>query len=137
VCEAVDRAAPAAAPGASAGGATPGASATPAAKPSSGDTTSSGLRVAAIRADRLKRALLRGLGVDVVTPAAGKLIVEARRGRTLVAKGTATAHGAGTTKVQVRFTKAARRKLRRARSVTLTLTVRAGEASTTRSLRLK
>jgi ribosomal protein L34 len=66
---------------------------------------------------KLGAALRQGFRVRV-TGATGRVTLKARRGRTVVAKGTACARG-GRAVVRMRFTKSARRSLRKARKVTL------------------
>ena len=65
----------------------------------------------------LRKALARGLRVTV-TGASGKVKLSAKQGRRTVARGTARAKG-GKAVVTLRFTKAAKRRLRGARTVTL------------------
>jgi Ca2+-binding RTX toxin-like protein len=70
---------------------------------------------------KLGRTLQKGLKVKVQSDEAGPVTVTAKSGSALVAKGKATLALPGTVTVTVRFTKAAQRKLRRKRRVTLTL----------------
>jgi len=72
----------------------------------------------------LRRALANGLAVTLKLPAAGAVSVEALQGRRKVAAATARAGTAGRVSVRVRFTKAARRALKRKRSVSLVLRYR-------------
>lgn len=70
----------------------------------------------------LARALARGLVVRVGGVKAGSRVkLTARNGRRLVASGSAKAGRAGAATVTLRFTKAARRSLRRAKRVNLTI----------------
>jgi hypothetical protein len=75
------------------------------------------------RKTSLRKALANGLTVEVDAPGAGKLRVVAKRGKRTVATGKATAHAAGKVAVKVRFTRQARKALRRVRKAKLTLTV--------------
>ncbi|MBE2318844.1 hypothetical protein DVA67_022910 [Solirubrobacter sp. CPCC 204708] len=91
-----------------------------------GSTPTLGLKITRVK---LGKALRDGLRVKLTGTATGTITVRARRGKTVVAKGSGRA---GTT-VRVKFTKAAKTKLRRVKTVTLT--VSAGAASTTLKLR--
>lgn len=91
----------------------PGASGTP---PGGGTTKKVALSV---RSVRLRTALRSGLKVTV-TNARGTVTLKARRGKTTVATGKATAK-AGKAVVTLRFTKKAKRALARSRKVTLTI----------------
>ncbi len=68
---------------------------------------------------RLRSALSRGFTVRVTGAPRGTVKLLARRGRTVVARGTGRASVGGTALVRLRFTAAARRSLRRAAKVTL------------------
>jgi endoglucanase len=83
-------------------------------------TPAAALSAAAGRAP-LAVALRRGLTVIVRAPAAGRLRVTATRGAKVVARGAATAAGAGGQAVTLRFTAKARKALRRARAVPLAI----------------
>jgi Ca2+-binding RTX toxin-like protein len=72
---------------------------------------------------RLAKALRSGLRVKVRVPGAGAVKAKARRGSRTVASGRATASGAGKATVKLRFTKAARKALRRKSAVKLAVTV--------------
>jgi len=77
---------------------------------------------ARVKAARLGRALAHGLVVRVGGVKAGaKLRLTARSGKRVVASGSAKAGRGSTATVTLRFTKAARRSLRRAKRVTLTI----------------
>lgn len=91
----------------------PGTSGTP---PGGGTTTKPALSV---RSVKLRTALRNGLKVTV-TNARGKVTLKARRGKTTVATGKASAKG-GKAVVTLRFTKRAKRALARTRKVTLTI----------------
>jgi Ca2+-binding RTX toxin-like protein len=69
----------------------------------------------------LRAALARGLTVRVAGAKPGKVKLVARRGRAKVAGCTVRVAGNGTGRCVLRFTKAGKRSLRRARSVTLSL----------------
>jgi hypothetical protein len=115
-CETVTRA------GAAAPGTTPGARAgagAPAGAPVAGGSR---VRLAVSRAG-LAAALRRGLAVRVTGVRAGRLEVVARQGRRVVARGAVRLPRAGTAAtVRLRFTAAAKRRLRRARVAALTVT---------------
>ncbi len=103
-CETVDRsgsASPASAQGAAAGGSA---------------------KLALSKKTGLSTALRNGLSVRVSGASARKMTLTARRGRGIVARGTSTFARGGTGTVRLRFTAAARRQLRHARSATLTIT---------------
>ena len=78
---------------------------------------------ASVGKTKLARALSKGLPVTVSSNEAGTAIVQAVAGKKVVARGTKTLPGAGKHKVVVKFTKAAKRKFRRARKLKLTLRV--------------
>jgi hypothetical protein len=86
---------------------------------------------------KLRKALARGLAVDVAVPAAGKLTATAKANGRTVAKGAALAARADVVTVRVRFTKAGRKALRGARKAKLALALRfvlsAGGAAATGS----
>ncbi len=73
---------------------------------------------------KLATALKRGLLVRVDVPAAGTVRVVAQRAAARVGAGAASPTRAGTTRVRVRFTKAAQRALRRTRTVRITISAR-------------
>jgi hypothetical protein len=74
-----------------------------------------------VKAPRLRRALAKGLVVRVTGARAGRVRLVARRGRATVARGTAVADRAGRATVRLRFGAKARRTLRKARRVTLSI----------------
>jgi hypothetical protein len=84
---------------------------------------------------RLRTALRRGLAVRVSTPGAGRIRVTARRGRSVLARGTAQARGTSATTVRAQFTRRARRALRGRARIRLTLDVRFTPASGAEPLR--
>jgi hypothetical protein len=67
--------------------------------------------------------LEKGLAISVTVPEAGTLKATARRGGKAVAKGSGSAPARGTTAVRLRFSKAARRALRRKASLELAVAV--------------
>jgi hemolysin type calcium-binding protein len=73
---------------------------------------------------KLGRALKRGVTVRVTAPGAGRLTAAAKAKGKKVAAGSRTVKKAGSTTVVLRFGKKARRKLRHARSVKLSVSVR-------------
>ena len=111
--------------GGTGGGSTPapaGTGAKPGAQ-SGGVTVGPLPATATLRVKRLKlaKALRSGLKVTLQGARPGRQAVTAKRGRKVVARGTATvgANGAGT--VTLRFTKAGKRALRKARTVKLAI----------------
>lgn len=80
----------------------------------------------AVRASRvpLRTALAQGLRLRVDVPGRGRLRAIAKLAGRPVARGAATARGAGRRTVTLRFTRRAKRTLRRAPRVRLTVTVR-------------
>lgn len=119
-CETVDRVAVAPGPGP-----TPGPGPAPAPSPGAGGgaPTPGGQQPAGptlkLPKTKLRTALSRGLKVQV-SDAKGKLRLTARHGSKVVARGSATARK-GKATVTLRFTAAAKRKLRRASKLTLTV----------------
>ncbi len=95
-----------------------------------GDGSPAGASLTAIvRKNKLRKALAKGLAVQVALPAAGKRPAVAKaKGRT-VAKGAALAAGADVVTVRLRFTKAARKSLRRAAKAKLALALAFAPAS--------
>jgi hypothetical protein len=69
----------------------------------------------------LAKALKKGLKVQVKSDAAASVSVTAKSGKTVVATGKGALKAPGTLVVTLKFTRAAQRKLRRKRSVTLGL----------------
>ncbi len=76
-----------------------------------------------LRGTKLAKALRRGFVVDVTAPGKGKVSVVATRAGKTVAKGAAKASGAKKVGVKLRFTKAGKKALRRAKSAKLALKV--------------
>lgn len=111
--------------GTAAGGANGGASgngggaANGAANGGSGGGT--GGLVVTVASTTVSKALGGALTVKVQVPGAGKVDVVAQRGGKNVASGSAKPKRAGETKVKLRFTAAAKKALRRAGKVTLTI----------------
>jgi hypothetical protein len=85
---------------------------------------------------RLRTALKSGLTLKVTVPAAGRVSATARLGGKVVGTGRGTAGQAGKLTLRLRFTKAARARLLRARSAKLTVTVVQGTATKTIAVRL-
>jgi hypothetical protein len=77
-----------------------------------------------IRGAKLQAALRRGLTVRVVAPGAGRLAATAVRGARTVGRGSTKATSAGAKTIRVRFSRAGKRALRRARTARLTVLVR-------------
>jgi hypothetical protein len=73
---------------------------------------------------KLGRALAHGLNLRVTAPGAGRVSATAKAKRKSVATGARKVKKAGPATVVVRFSKKARRQLRRARSVKLAVSVR-------------
>jgi WD40-like Beta Propeller Repeat len=102
-----------------------------------------GITVEIAKRAKLRAALKKGVTVTVNVPGAGRLAAGGKVGRKKVASGSATAKAAGATKVRLRFTRKAVRRLARRRSVRLAVKVAyrpAGGGNTltaSASLRLK
>jgi hypothetical protein len=79
-------------------------------------------RLALVGKPRLKAALRSGLKVRITGGAPGKAEFKALQGRRTVAGTRATVRKDGTATIRLRFTKAAAKRLRSARKVTLTIT---------------
>lgn len=90
--------------------------------------------VAAVPVVRLGRALSQGFTVRLTGAPRGGAALVARRAGRIVARGTATVPASGRATVRLRFTAAARRSLRRSRSVRLVVSG-AGVAPRTVTLR--
>ena len=86
---------------------------------------------------KLRTALRRGLKLTVQAPSAGVLAATAKAGGRTVAKAKAKQVAAGTHGVTVRFTKAAKRALKRKASVRLSVKVTLGGEAHTLAVRLK
>jgi hypothetical protein len=100
------------------------------------DGPGAGLTATAAKTN-LRAALRRGLKLTVAVPADGALSATAKAGGRTVAKAAAKQVAAGTRTVTLKFTKAARRALKRKASVRLSVTVKAGAQTTTLTARLK
>ena len=72
---------------------------------------------------KLAKALKRGVIVRVKAPGAGKVKVTARRGKKVVASGSGKANAGGSASVRLKFNKAGKKTLRRAKSARLTVDV--------------
>ena len=72
---------------------------------------------------KLAKALKSAVAVKVQTPGPGKVTVRARRGSKVVASGSAKACANGTASLKLKFNKAGRKALRKARSAKLTVQV--------------
>jgi hypothetical protein len=106
----------------------------PRSAPGASRTTTPALRLMVAKRT-LREALASGLAVDVRCTAATPVKVVARTGRKTVGSGSATCRR-GHAKVTVRFTKGARKALRRKRSLTLTLTATAGTTTGSSTVKL-
>jgi hypothetical protein len=93
----------------------------PADVPSGSGATGGGLAATA-RKTKLTKALAKGLSVRVTVPSAGRLSAAATRSGRKVAAGVKSVKG-GVATVKLRFTGAARRSLKRSRSVKLRINV--------------
>lgn len=69
----------------------------------------------------LRTALRKGFVVRLTGAAPGKVTLKAKRGKRLVAKGSGTVRPDGAARVRLRFTKAGKRRLARARTAKLTV----------------
>ena len=115
--------------------------------PAAGGGDSTAARLATVGRVRLRTALRRGFLVSVTGLPAGRVTVVATVSRSTarrlrlsrravtVASGRGRASAAGNAQVRLRFTRAAKRRLGRARSVKLTLAVRGTTARRTVTLR--
>jgi hypothetical protein len=79
---------------------------------------------ASIAKAKLARALTKGLAVRLRTPGGGRVSASASRNGRVVARGARTVKAAGATSVTLRFTRQARRSLRRGRTAKLGVTLR-------------
>lgn len=79
-------------------------------------------RLALVGRPRLKAALRSGLTLRIVGAKPGKATIKARQGKRTVASTRTTIRRSGTTTIRLRFAKAAAKRLRAARKVTLTIT---------------
>ena len=80
---------------------------------------------------KLAKALRSGLKVTLRGARPGRQAIVAKRGRKVVARGTATVGASGVAKVTLRFTRAAKRALRGARVVKLTVLSGGAKAAVT------
>ena len=72
---------------------------------------------------KLAKALKSGVAINVTTPGAGKVTVKAKRGSKVVASGSGKAGANGAATLKLKFTKAGRKALKRAKSAKLTVVV--------------
>lgn len=86
---------------------------------------------------KLRAALRRGLKLTVQAPAGGVLAATAKAGGRTVARAKAKQVAAGSHRVTLKFTAAAKRALKRKRSVRLSVKVTLGGQATTLAVRLK
>ena len=86
---------------------------------------------------RLRDALTRGLRVAVDVPLGGRVSARATVGGRSVASGSATPRRAGTLTLRLRFTRAARERLRGRRAVPLRVTVAAAGATASARVTLR
>ena len=96
-----------------------------------------GRLAAAVTRSKLRTALLRGLKLQVTVPADGVLAATAKAGGRTVAKAAAKQVRAGARSLTLKFTKAARRSLKRKASVRLSVKVTLGAQTKTLAVRLK
>lgn len=92
-------------------------------QPQGGGTATASALPLKLRGTKLAKALRKGFVVDVTAPGKGRVSVVAVRAGKTVAKGAAKASGAKKVAVKLRFTKAGKRSLRRAKRATLALKV--------------
>jgi Ca2+-binding RTX toxin-like protein len=72
---------------------------------------------------KLAKALSRGVAIDVTTPGPGKVTLKAKRGSKVVATGSGKADANGVAKLKLKFSKAGRKALKKAKSAKLTVDV--------------
>ncbi len=72
---------------------------------------------------KLAKALKRGVTVKVQAPGPGKVTLKAKRGSKVVATGSGTAGADGVATLKLKFTKAGKKALKRAKSAKLTVAV--------------
>ena len=72
---------------------------------------------------KLAKALKSGVSVKVATPGPGKVTVKARRGSKVVASGSGKAGADGTATAKLKFTRAGKKALKKAKSAKLTVDV--------------
>ena len=80
---------------------------------------------------KLAKALRSGRKVTLLGASPGRQAIVAERGRKVVARGTATVGASGVAKVTLRFTRPAKRMLRHARTVKLTISGGGAKAAVT------
>ena len=80
---------------------------------------------------KLAKALRSGLKVTLRGAQPGRQAIVAKRGKRVVARGTATVRADGSATVTLRFTKAGKRALRGARSVKLAISGGGAKAAVT------
>jgi WD40-like Beta Propeller Repeat len=115
------------------GGGAPGGGA-PASPPSSGGVSSApapALATLRVTKAKLAKALRSGLRLSLAGARPGRQAIVAKRGRKVVARGTARVAADGTAKLTLRFTKAAKKTLRRARTVKLAISGGGAKAAVT------
>ena len=106
-------------------------------QPGPGPVNPAGTLTATAAKAKLATALRRGLKLTVAAPIAGKLSATAKAGGRTVAKAKAKQVAAGTQTITLRFTKAAKRALKRKAAVPLSVVVKLGAQTQTLALRLK
>ena len=72
---------------------------------------------------KLRKALASGVPVTVTGPGPGKVTVKARRGKKVVATGSGKVNAQGVAKLKLKFNKAGKKALKRAKSARLTIDV--------------
>src|SRR5262249_37810114 len=110
------------------GGSAPAAGGAPPVTVAPAATVTATLRVTKAK---LAKALRSGLKLRRSGAAPGRQAIVAKRGRKVVARGTAKVAASGSAKVTLRFTKSARKALRRARTVRLAISGGGAKAAVT------
>ena len=132
---------PAQTPGGGTGGGGGGGTQDPGTTPPAGDGGGAAGPLATLgklSTAKLAKALKAGITVPFAAPGAGKLELTARKGGKVVARGSKSVGAAGPATAKLRFTKAARKKLRKAKKVTLEVSgLWAGAAIPPTQLKLK
>jgi hypothetical protein len=100
----------------------PGGQGGPDVRPDDGGPSAGALSVR-IGKVKLAKALKRGVAVNVTTPGPGKVTLKAKRGSKVVASGSGKAGANGAAKLKLKFTKAGRKALKKAKSAKLTVDV--------------
>ena len=98
-----------------------------------GGTASKHARLVVVKKPRLAKALRSGLRLRLKGARAGRITLVAKRGKRIVARGSAKVGARGTATVTLRFTNAAKRSLRGARGIKL----KVSGAGTTLAVTLK